>query len=911
MIEHILKKFKDTGEIKTVIESLKLCEKENNYEIGILISEYFLEIFIDNIDILEYYGSFCYNTAKYRLSHNIFEKLICKNQKISMEKMEFYISMKSKCIDHIKDDFIGYNKTLIKKLSKENKPHSLITLTMTTCKRLSLFIDTINSFLNCCQDVHLIDRWILIDDNSTEEDRKIMKEKYPFFEFVFKDKKDKGHPRSMNMFLDLVETPYMFHMEDDWKFIEKRNYMTECLNVLSTNNDIGQCLINRNYGETSKDNSIPGGYHYMTQNGLKYVIHEHCSTDKQYEEFNKKHNNRPNCAYWPHFSFRPSLIRTSVFKNLGRFDEKVSHFEMEYSRRYIQRNYISAFLNGIFCLHTGRLTSEINDETKLNAYKLNNEKQFSGKEQENNNIQVKDIDFKTFVINLDRREDRWENIKKLLDIPITRFSAIDGRKLKKTEQLQRIFDGNDYNMRDGMVGCALSHIKLCIDLLYSPTDNIYCILEDDIVPVPDFKKKLQHLYAILPNDWEFCYLGCHLWKQYQTDEFLNKSRFPVCERWSSQKSLMYSIGGTGGYLINKTGAYKLLEYINACGMTNCIDTVQQKASDYVNVYYTKPHLYTSDCYTNNNSVDSDVSNDNKYISLTMDIEDRIKEELKKYNNPILTSDYNYTEMYIKNLENKNTLFFVSQNREDFVKILSQNILRIPFYIMGKTVIVFVPKEKILYPFRLNKGDNYDITDAIQFISNDMTYICLGDNYYIGENIIEQAGNEIFPFDYVSGINFYKNLEHIFNIVLEWEEQDMENWAKKFCQYNSNKTFYNKGWDINIKIDCIDDIENTYVKRFKLLKSTILSGRKITFVYGSRWCRTDINYDVYLKSFLSYVSKYNANIQLLCINVNIKPEHNIIVKNVDYPAKFQNDDVDLEKIIYDRDIYKKSVKKCIY
>lgn len=906
MLEHILKKFKESGDVNTIFEALKLCEEEKNYEIGIVICEYFLEIFVENICILEYYAWFCYNTSKYRLSHNTYEKLMSKNQ-ITIEKMEFYISMKSKCINFIKDDFIRYNKTLVKKLSEEknNKPHSLITLTMTTCKRLHLFVDTINSFLNCCLDIHLIDKWIIIDDNSSDEDRKIMLEKYPFFQFIFKDKKDKGHPRSMNILLDTVTTPYMFHMEDDWKFIEKRNYLTECLNVLSTNNAIGQCLINRNYGEIPEHNNIPGGFHYTTQNGIKYVIHEHCCNDEQYKEFNKKYNNKPNSAYWPHFSFRPSLIRTIVFKNLGRFNEKVSHFEMEYSGRYIQKNYISAFLNGIFCLHTGRLTSEINDETKLNAYILNDEKQFTGKED----IQLKDIDFKTFVINLDRRKDRWENIKTLLDIDVIRFSAVDGKILKKTEQLQRIFDGNDYNMRDGMVGCALSHIKLYINLLYSQTDNVYCVLEDDIVPVSDFKKKLQHLYSVLPENWEFCYLGCHLWKQYHTDEFLNKDRFPICERWGSQKSFLYSIGGTGGYLINKKGALKLLEYINMYGMTNCIDTMQQKASDLINLYYAKPHLYSSDCYTNNNCVDSDVSsNNNQYISLTMNMEDRIEQELKKYDNPITTQHYEFTETYIKNLENKKTLFFIAQNFEDFVKIISQNILNIPFYTMGKSVIVFVPIEKIVYPFRLNKGIVFNIDDAIQFNDETTTYIILGDNYHIKDAI---KGKEIFPFDYVSGVNFYKFLQDIFNIVLECDNENMKVWAENFCQYNHNKTYYNKDFDINIKIDCIDDVANTYVKRFNLLKSTILSGKKITFIYASKWCRKNSNHDVYLKKFLSYVNKYNDNIKLLCINVNINSEDNIIVKNVEYPLDFQNDNVTLEKIIYDKNVYKNSIKKCIY
>ena len=63
----------------------------------------------------------------------------------------------------------------------------------------------INSFLNCCQDLHKIDRWICVDDNSSTEDREEMKKLYPFFEFYFKNLDCKGHPQSMNLIRDLTK----------------------------------------------------------------------------------------------------------------------------------------------------------------------------------------------------------------------------------------------------------------------------------------------------------------------------------------------------------------------------------------------------------------------------------------------------------------------------------------------------------------------------------------------------------------------------------------------------------------------------------------------------------------------------------------------------------------------------------
>ena len=121
----------------------------------------------------------------------------------------------------------------------------------------------------------------------------------------------------------------------------------------------------------------------------------------------------------------------------------------------------------IYSIHIGRLTSEINDNTKINAYILNEEQQFGL--IRSNYKQIEKL--KTFVINLDRRPDRWaaflNNVNKNLNfLNYEKFSAVDGKILQNSHQLQRIFDGNDYNMMVGAVGCALSHFKLYTKLIY-------------------------------------------------------------------------------------------------------------------------------------------------------------------------------------------------------------------------------------------------------------------------------------------------------------------------------------------------------------------------------------------------------------------------------------------------------------
>ena len=166
-----------------------------------------------------------------------------------------------------------------------------------------------------------------------------------------------------------------------------------------------------------------------------------------------------------------------------------------------------------------------------------------------------------------------------------------------------------------MVGCAMSHIKLCVDLLKSDLDMI-CVLEDDVTFSSTFKEQMKHLIQNLPADWDLIYLGHHLYPQYtNNDAYKNEALPPRLEKWNYKTSRQKSMGGTHGYMISKDGARKLLEFINNTGMTNGIDTVQQKAINVMNTYYCFPHLVFSECALPGQTVDSDIQYN--YTSLSL------------------------------------------------------------------------------------------------------------------------------------------------------------------------------------------------------------------------------------------------------------------------------------------------------
>ena len=654
-------------------------------------------------------------------------------------------SLYRQCVPFLENRFVQYDPKKIKEIT-ERPPSSmpLVTFTITTCKRYDLFQDTMDSFLNCCLDLDRIDRWICVDDNSSLEDREKMRKRYPFFTFIFKSRTQKGHPQSMNLLQNAVHTPYYFHIEDDWKFVAKRPYIGDCLAVLGADPKLGQCLINRNYTEIATDD-IAGGFRHITQSGLHYFVHEFARTVEEKASFFAKYGARPQCAYWPHFSFRPSLVRSSVVRELGSYDVNVSHFEMEYANRYYSAGWRSAFLEDMFCIHTGRLTSEINSG-RLNAYDLNDEAQFTGKEEkvaaktaprspssspetstasdatpETKEAPVEQAkpSFAAFVINLDRRPDRLEEFKKNnIGFSVTRFPAVDGARLKPTEQLQHIFEGNDYNMRKGMVGCAMSHIQLAILLTKTDLDFLL-ILEDDITVVPDFAPKLARLIGRLPSDWNLVYLGHHVRPQYRSDKLFDKVRQPVAERWSRKQSLERSMGGTGGYLLSKAGAYRLLSFINRTGMTNGIDTVQQKAADEMSIYYSEPHLIYSTCWDDDHNADTDIQRD--YDSLTIPLNERIRAETRWYREdgspPLLVKRLGDAQALLTNRNNARPWIYRGSSEQ--VGKLRENCT-LPCYTLDNRALVVVPaptqrQRSERYFSRLKKDGKYDVSDALIYV----------------------------------------------------------------------------------------------------------------------------------------------------------------------------------------------------
>lgn len=112
-----------------------------------------------------------------------------------------------------------------------------------------------------------------------------------------------------------------------------------------------------------------------------------------------------------------------------------------------------------------------------------------------------------FILNLDRRTDRWASVSAELDrvgIDAHRLSGIDGHVLPS-----RLIPGDigiSRPLAEGPIGCLHAHL-MAIRLAKDLGLRGVLILEDDVRFSRDFLERLPSVCASIPSDWDLVFLG--------------------------------------------------------------------------------------------------------------------------------------------------------------------------------------------------------------------------------------------------------------------------------------------------------------------------------------------------------------------------------------------------------------------
>jgi len=165
------------------------------------------------------------------------------------------------------------------------------------------------------------------------------------------------------------------------------------------------------------------------------------------------------------------------------------------------------------------------------------------------------LKYKFFVINLDSKPDRLEDVSKQLHqygIEFERFSAVMGSELDQST-IEEFYDakGNAKKyykeMSVGEIGCYLSHIQLWKRIIEENLD-FAVILEDDLTVKPEIANLIDALTQI--QNWDYIKLTGPKGKKIVDQQAINETF-----------SLAYynkAPIGTSAQAVSKQGAEKLL-----------------------------------------------------------------------------------------------------------------------------------------------------------------------------------------------------------------------------------------------------------------------------------------------------------------------------------------------------------------
>ena len=247
-----------------------------------------------------------------------------------------------------------------------------------------------------------------------------------------------------------------------------------------------------------------------------------------------------------------------------------------------------------------------------------------------------------WVINLDRRGDRMEKfLATNADIAerVHRVVAFDGKNLKMTPKLARLFAPHDFNWKKPVMGCALSHLALWWQLANEKEDvDNYLILEDDARLAPDWRARWEKIYAhdCMPADWDVVYLGGILPPNKagfaELIEPMNKyvGRIKKNRSFGQNEGDRYMHFCAYAYVLSRRGAKKILAMLEAKGgYWTSADHMICNIHDVMNIYFTTPLL--AGCFQDDdpvycNSQFNDFSRVDKFDSDLWNNTERFSEE---------------------------------------------------------------------------------------------------------------------------------------------------------------------------------------------------------------------------------------------------------------------------------------------
>ena len=123
---------------------------------------------------------------------------------------------------------------------------------------------TLNSFLHCCIDVTKVGRFLVFDHGQTPGDRTILRQRYPFLEFV-----ECAEGADLR---EHIRGRYWLDLDQGWRFFAPDNYITRLTAILDAEPEVFQVGVNLADATSLMGVSAPEATVRRTPDGGRYVL---------------------------------------------------------------------------------------------------------------------------------------------------------------------------------------------------------------------------------------------------------------------------------------------------------------------------------------------------------------------------------------------------------------------------------------------------------------------------------------------------------------------------------------------------------------------------------------------------------------------------------------------------------------
>lgn len=202
-----------------------------------------------------------------------------------------------------------------------------VTSCITSCGRVDLLAQTLESFLP--QHKKYFAKSIIIDDANSSDVEHWIRTNYPETQILL-NSPQLGQMKSIDRMYSHVETPFIFHGEDDWLF-NTESTIEACKAVMSAEPKVSVVCVRKvtDLQKRFQENCIR-----KEVEGVRYAL---MPTDIHPE--------------WLSFSFNPGLVRKSLWERYGPYEQYGT--EERISMAMKKDGWMVAFLDPGSCIHIG------------------------------------------------------------------------------------------------------------------------------------------------------------------------------------------------------------------------------------------------------------------------------------------------------------------------------------------------------------------------------------------------------------------------------------------------------------------------------------------------------------------------------------------------------------------------------